>query len=131
VPNCPHGFAQSECLICATLGTTPGAAKATKTKVAPPPEVATALASSSFSSSRSSQLPATREPAAGGDSERGRRGPGFFWALLAAIVVGALVIWAFWGVVSLAFHVAEFVLLALVAGWVGYKVGHARGRRGH
>ncbi len=129
MPNCPHGFAQSECLICATLAKTPGAAKATKTKVAPPSEVA-ALSSNSLSSSRTSQLPATRESAADGDTSGGRRGPGFFWALLAAIVVGALVIWAFWGVVSLAFHVAEFVFLALAAGWVGYKVGHARGRRG-
>jgi hypothetical protein len=33
--------------------------------------------------------------------------------------------------VSLAFHVAEFAFLALAAGWVGYKIGHARGRRGH
>jgi len=51
--------------------------------------------------------------------------------VVAGIVVAGLVIWAFWGVVSLAFHVAEYALIALVAGWVGYKIGHARGRRSH
>jgi hypothetical protein len=56
---------------------------------------------------------------------------GTFWAILVAIVVGGLLIWAFAGVLSVAFRIAEYVAVALVAGWVGYKLGHARGRRGH
>jgi Flp pilus assembly protein TadB len=133
VPTCSHGFDQSECLICKTLGTAPaqskagqskaGQSKATKTKVASPlstAELAAVPASTSLATRGTTN--GAREPG------RERRGPGFFWMLLAGIVVAALVIWAFWGVVSLAFHVAEYVLIALVAGWIGYKIGHARGR---
>jgi hypothetical protein len=45
--------------------------------------------------------------------------------------VGALLLWAFAGVVSFAFHVGELVVLALAAGWVGYRIGHAVGRHEH
>jgi hypothetical protein len=38
-------------------------------------------------------------------------------------------IWVFAGVFLFALHIAEYVALALVAGWVGYRIGHARGRR--
>lgn len=52
------------------------------------------------------------------------------WAILVVIVVGGLLVWAFAGLLSVAFHIVEYVAVALVAGWVGYKLGHARGRRG-
>ena len=48
-----------------------------------------------------------------------------FWAIMVAIVVGGLLVWAFAGVLSVAFHIAEYAALALVAGWVGYKLGHS------
>jgi hypothetical protein len=51
------------------------------------------------------------------------------WAVLGVIVVGGVLLWAFAGVVSLAFHIGEFVVVAGVAGWLGYKLGHIRGRR--
>jgi Na+/glutamate symporter len=51
--------------------------------------------------------------------------------VLGALVVGGLLVWVFAGFVSFAFHVAEYVALAAAAGWVGYKLGYARGRRHH
>jgi hypothetical protein len=52
-----------------------------------------------------------------------------FWPVVGAIAVAAVAIWVFAGVFVLALHIAEYVALALVAGWVGYRIGHARGRR--
>ncbi len=51
------------------------------------------------------------------------------WPVLGIIVVGGVLLWAFAGVVSLAFHIGEFVAVGAIAGWLGYKLGHARGRR--
>jgi hypothetical protein len=52
------------------------------------------------------------------------------WPVLGIIVVGGVLLWAFAGVVSLAFHIGEYVAVGAIAGWLGYKLGHARGRRG-
>ena len=123
VANCAHGFPQSECLICQTLGSSPAQSKATKTQVANPPQMA------ALSNGRSSATLATREPDAPAPGRRS--GMGSFGAILVAIVVGGLLVWAFAGVLSVAFHIVEYVAIALVAGWIGFKLGHARGRRGH
>jgi len=48
--------------------------------------------------------------------------------IVGAVVVGGLLVWAFAGIFDLAFHIFEYVAIALVAGWVGYKLGHAAGR---
>jgi hypothetical protein len=48
---------------------------------------------------------------------------------MGAIAVAAVAIWVFAGVFLFALHIAEYVALALVAGWAGYRIGHARGRR--
>jgi hypothetical protein len=53
-----------------------------------------------------------------------------FWPVVAAIVVGAAAVWVFAGIFLFALHIAEYVALALVAGWAGYRIGRARGRRG-
>jgi hypothetical protein len=52
-----------------------------------------------------------------------------FWPVVGAIAVVAVAIWVFAGVFLFALHIAEYVALALVAGWVGYRIGHALGRR--
>lgn len=127
--NCPHGFAPGECLICRTLnGDSAGAAprpgrgrRGTKTAEARP---ASGLA---LSPAPTRGLPGTRPPT--GQPARVRGGRSLFWPVVAAVVVGGLVVWAFAGVISLAFHIAEYVALALAAGWVGYRGGYARGRR--
>jgi hypothetical protein len=124
VANCAHGFPQGECLICQTLGGSQ--ATATKTKVAGSPEP---MAVRSNGRTSPGLVPADRDqqPA----RRRSGNGMGSFWAILVAIVVGGVLVWAFAGVLSVAFHIAEYAALALVAGWVGYKLGHSRGRRGH
>jgi hypothetical protein len=123
-------------LICKTLGATPSTSKPAQSQPAQSKatktNVATSFSTAELSAGTSAASLATRAATNGaGDKDRDRRGPGLFWMLLAGIVVAGLVIWAFWGVVSLAFHVAEYVLIALVAGWIGYKIGHIRGRHSH
>jgi hypothetical protein len=127
VANCAHGFPAGECLICRTLGdgAPAGAAeggrpgrRAAKVATKAPADINLAL------SQRSGRLPVgAPAPAA-----PVRSGHGHFFTVLAALVVGGVVVWAFAGVVSLAFHIAEYVALAAAAGWAGYRLGYARGR---
>jgi hypothetical protein len=135
VANCAHGFPEGECLICRTLGTGPAGSKAkpTKTKSASAPDLDGLLGTG-----RSGPLvavqdnkPASRRPPGPGpadDQARTRRSR--FWPAVAVLAVGAVVVWVFAGVFLLALHIAEYVALAGAAGWVGYRIGHARGRRG-
>jgi hypothetical protein len=48
--------------------------------------------------------------------------------LVAAVAVIGLVTWVLAGVVFALFHVIELLIVAGVAGWVGYRLGHYRGR---
>ena len=123
--NCVHGFAQSECLICRTLGVSasPPVGTKTKTRDAGSAEISAML------STRPAALPDTRGQQgdlAEGRDNRGRRRMSPIWPVLGIIVVGGVLLWAFAGVVSLAFHI---VAVGAIAGWLGYKLGHFRGRR--
>lgn len=122
--SCPHGFAPEECLICRTLGAQP------------------------------------QVQVESGGRPRGRRGPGrpgapaagsvakpdavyppegrparSLGGHLALIVVGVVAIgavaWLVAGVVFALLHVLELLVVAGVAGWAGYRLGHFRGRRQH
>lgn len=129
MPNCAHGFPEGECLICRTLGAAPVTGKATMTRVAAPAELGTLLAPT-----RAGPMVVTRgqgpEPVSEGSAKGRRAGKrGLFWPVVAAIVVGAIAVWVFAGIFLFALHIAEYVALALVAGWIGYRIGHARGRR--
>lgn len=79
--------------------------------------------------------PVMRHPARAGNGAtpaRRRRGIGARAITgLVVIVVAGLMVWAFAGIFVLAFHIFEYAALALVAGWVGYKLGHAKGRHEH
>ncbi len=126
--NCAHGFPQSECLICRTLGVTssPPVGTKTKTRDPAPAEISGML------STRPAALPDSRAQQgdlAQGREGRSRRAMSPIWPVLGIIVVGGVLLWAFAGVVSLAFHIAEYVAIGAIAGWLGYKIGHARGRR--
>ena len=126
--NCAHGFPQSECLICRTLGVSSSPAAATKTKTRDPGSAEI----SGMLSTRPAALPEARQRQADLPQERGgdgRRGMSPLWPVLGIIVVGGVLLWAFAGVLSLAFHIGEFVAVGAIAGWLGYKLGHARGRR--
>jgi len=131
VANCVHGFPQSECLICRTLGVssspTGGTKTKTKTRDAGSAEISGML------STRPAALPETRPQRADlpdGRASRGRRSTSLIWPVIGVIVVGGVLLWVFAGVVSVAFHIGEYVAVGAIAGWVGYKLGHARGRRG-
>lgn len=125
MPNCAHGFPEGDCLICRTLGTGPQRGRATKTKVAAQPEIATLL-----TPVRAGPMVATREqgPEPGRDGSGKRR---LFWPVVGAVVVGAVAVWVFAGIFATALHIAAYVAIALVAGWAGYRLGLARGRRHH
>jgi len=60
-----------------------------------------------------------------------RSAKGTLAGILALVVVAGIALVVFGGVFDLAFHIAEYVVLALAAGWVGYKIGHMKGRREH
>ena len=126
--NCAHGFPQSECLICRTLGVTSSPAGGTKTKT----RDAGSAEISGMLSTRPGALPETRPHQADlpeGRASRRRGGMSPIWPVLGVIVVGGVLLWAFAGVLSLVFHIGEFVAVGAIAGWLGYKLGHARGRR--
>jgi hypothetical protein len=122
VANCVHGFPQSQCLICQTLGTSSPAKPGKATKVAEP------RGNLLIDDDLGRSLPANRALSAASPSPR-RSGKTTLLAGVGVIVVGGLLILAFGGIFELAFHIFEFAALALVAGWAGYKLGHYRGRR--
>ena len=96
--TCPHGLPATECLICPTL------AKGTAPSMTPAPAPA------------GSRVPA-------------RRFVGLHLAgVVVAVIVIGLVAWAVAGIVFALLHVLELAAVALAAGWVGYRVGHYRGR---
>ncbi len=47
---------------------------------------------------------------------------------LLVVVVGLLAWGLVQGVLGLALHIAEYVAVALLSGWVGYRAGHWRAR---
>jgi hypothetical protein len=122
-------------MICRTLGAAPapapeGRGRRRTATTAPAPLAAHTGAALPVSGA----LEAAAGQLARRDGPRGERGDGGHRSLLgvlAVIVVGGLCLWAFTGLFSLAFHVGEFVAVAIAAGWVGYKLGHFRGRRAH
>lgn len=129
VATCAHGFPDDQCLICHTLGA--GTTKAKPSKKAKPAKLAKSAPSTDMLlEAPAAPLPATRASA----NQQLRRASGaknLFWALLAVALVGG-VAWLFFGsVFHLVLHIAELVAVALVAGWAGYEVGRARGRKGH
>jgi hypothetical protein len=97
---CPHGIAEGECLICKTL---PGSSR--------PPVKPDAV----YSGRR--------------DIDRRRSFTSHPALVVIGVVVVALVAWALLGAVFTALHTIELIVVAAVAGWVGYRVGRYSGRR--
>ncbi len=124
---CPHGYDPSTCLICQTLGTQPAAT------AAPPPQVANKGRRGRRRDTVTSAPPANVRPDVvyrAGTPERHGTGLGAHVALLvAALVVIGLVAWVVAGAVFAILHILELIVIAGLAGWAGYRLGHYRGRR--
>lgn len=50
--------------------------------------------------------------------------------VVVGLVVAGVAAWALLGVAFAILHLLELIVVAGAAGWVGYRVGHFRGRRG-
>ena len=135
--NCTHGFPQDQCLICQTLGAREAAAPdagrartAERSNLLVQDELSRPLPARATGGAPFAQTGQPVQPGPGRPPKR-RSGKATVVTGLAVIVVGGLLVWAFAGLFELAFHLFEFAALALVAGWVGYKIGHAVGRHDH
>ena|SRR5947209_7648428 len=105
--TCPHGITQSECLICRTLAPTAPGQPASNRDVSP------------------------AYPVTSPRNRPARRGS-FGLQVAGAVAAIALIAVAAWLVVGAAFailHILEYVLVAVAAGWAGYRIGHFRGSR--
>jgi hypothetical protein len=132
--TCPHGFPEGDCLICQTLGKGSGKQATqgrTKLKNRDQPVAGALGALGGVTSPLPARQPLTSQQiTVNGDGSHGRRGGRrTFWAVAGAFVVGAVLVWAFGGLFTMAVHIAEYVALAAVAGWAGYKLGYAQGGR--
>jgi hypothetical protein len=120
---CPHGFAPSECLICRTLGTQPQVQ--VEAQRAPAPQ----------GSGQTAGMPGARQDPArpdvvySPDSQRGHSLASY--ALLGVLAIVAVIVagWIVAGVLIGLLHALELLAVAAAAGWVGYRIGHYRGRR--
>lgn len=124
--QCQHGLPAAECLICKTLGT----GHATQVQEAPR---AGWWRRGDRSPAGAAPVPVTTTPrqaaprnAPAGPHPRpiGRH----LGLIVVAVVVIAAVAWLASGVVSVVLHGLELALIAAVAGWIGYRIGHFRGR---
>ncbi len=126
--SCPHGMTPSACLICQTLGMQPEPEVEVKTR---PRRRAEKDASEVALPGQGA--PSAVQPDAIYQAGRHIRRPGsvgtHFALLVAAIAVIGLVTWIVAGVVFAVLHLIEIILVAAVAGWAGYRLGHYRGRR--
>ncbi|MDQ2724236.1 MAG: hypothetical protein M3Y36_01880 [Actinomycetota bacterium] len=132
--QCPHGFAPDDCLICATLRSSPAQGAGNGP--------ALAVADRDRGEGGRRRPWANHDPDRGADTvtvvEPGRapRRPAGRPLTMALLVIVALiaVVAGFWlvaGVVFALLRIIEVVAVAVAAGWIGYRVGHWRGRHDH
>lgn len=120
--TCPHGFAPADCLICEALGR---AKQSTATKTRP-------AAGRRKGAAAPGRVAPSEVLAPGDRGGRGRRSAGGSLALVAiGVVVAIIAVIGLAGLVFSLLHILGLVLGALIAGWIGYQIGHFRGSRGH
>jgi hypothetical protein len=141
-PACLHGFPPDDCLICRTLaggGSGPADEPAParrgrreRTAAAPRrPDPASADPALGIAADPPTARPDAVYPP-GSTPGRGRapRNPSaHLMAVILGLVVIALLAWMVAGVVFAVFHVIELALVAVAAGWAGYRLGYFRGSR--
>jgi hypothetical protein len=119
--TCIHGFAPGTCLICQTLQ--PGAGTTTKDAGRKGRRVAQPVAPG-----KTPVRPdAVISPGPPRRSSLGVRALGIFFLAVAVLVA----VWVVAGVVLAVLRILELVAVALVAGWIGWRLGvrHGRGMR--
>jgi hypothetical protein len=125
--TCPHGFSEGTCLICSTLNGPQAGSKTTRTAVAPVPGAAESGSRRKRSASLV-QAPLNQTPKVAGQ-RRTARGLAFrAMAIVALVILVAIVAWAALGFVFAILHIVELALVAALFAWMGYRVGHHRGR---
>ena len=123
--TCPHGYPADRCLICQTLASSPTGVTTPQGTGTPPGTTITA-APADRSRPRGRRGRAASAP--GGSSRR----VGFTPSVLLLVLGGLAVLGVVWAVAGLVFAILRVVELAAavaVAGWAGYRIGVARGRR--
>jgi hypothetical protein len=125
--TCPHGFPAAECLICRTLQSPP------QSKVETRPSGSGLVVGDPLAGAASVEpvRPVTPDQVYAPGNHQGRpRSLGLHLTLLVVgVAVIGLVAWVVAGAVFALLHIIELVLVAGVAGWAGYRLGHYRGRR--
>ena len=125
--TCQHGFPADSCIICSTLAagrpSTTQAPPAVRPPVGQPGGWSPDLPQGGRASS-----PGGRS---GGDPVRSGRRLATTSAVLTVLAVIAVVgiVWAVAGAVFAVLRLVELFAGIVVAGWVGYRIGVARGRR--
>lgn len=124
--TCLHGLPEGECLICRTLSAGPAAGPV---GAWPEPRSLRGPSRPSASTPTRARRPAPARDEASASPRR--HGVVLAGAVAAVVAVVALAAGA-WVVVGLAYaalHIIELVVVAVVAGWTGYRIGRYRGRR--
>lgn len=116
--TCIHGYAPGQCLICQTLQGAGGKDRPTKEKGRSPAGPATVA-----------PLPTRVRPdtVVADAPPRGSFAGRAIVAFLIIAVVALVAVWAI-GVAYAVLRAIELLAVALVAGWIGYRVGLYRGR---
>lgn len=111
--QCHHGYEQDQCLICQVLGTTAAPATSTPRR-------------RSWLGGRQSNAPV---PATAAVPSTRRHRPLATVALGVVVILAAvLAVWILIGAFYLALRIVELIAVAFAAGWMGYRIGHWRGR---
>jgi hypothetical protein len=120
--TCPHGYAPGECLICATLSPQTQVPQ-TRARRSPFPTVSGPVGGGAVRPDAVFRPDVTGRPIRAG----GHR----LLVLIAGLLALGAAVWLLSGLAFALLHVLELLVVAGGAGWVGYRLGHWRGRHQH
>ena len=125
--NCPHGFQPADCLICRTLGTQPTAQVESGRWSDSGTAGGGGRAAKPDRRGRAADQPdAVYPPRTSGERSRSLSSQAAL--VLVGVAVLAVLAWFLAGAVFALLRVLELLVVAGLAGWGGYRLGHYRGR---
>ena len=131
---CPHGFAPDACLICATLASSSAKGSGNGPAVAVDDrdrgERGRRRPWAQHDAGHEVQAVTVVDPGEA-PSRRPHRPLATALLVIVALIAVAAAVWVVVGVVFALLRIIEVVAVAVAAGWIGYRVGHWRGRHGH